>query len=236
MTLKDIERSAHDAYVSRMKCFYKCWNAQINGINDCPCEECSQSRAEDERRMSALVQEYALRRGFPKTSEGKESLNAALCAIQSRLDKEPQKHTITYKDEDLLESEHWWYVPYRWIGCAGFFVDKLDLYVDWLGSGAIMDLDNILWGHNHGIICDLVDFEFAPNTPRESAGILFTHVPAVDENYWDPSLVPDVFAAQFPMFRRHFVWSAIPMIRAAYDQGLRFSCVRHTHNPPPHSH
>jgi len=148
-------------------------------------------------------------------------------------DKEWAKE-IKYDLSQVTENERWWHIPYGWIGCFGFIVNKSDLDVNWLGS-ASMSLDDCFWGHDHGVYCDLVDFTFDVNTDAKLAMRLlplFKHThsvrggPPLSEPVWyRESELESEFARQFPAFRRHFVWPHIPNLRRAYEnEGLRFSC------------
>src|SRR5687768_6533534 len=44
---------------------------------------------------------------------------------------------------DALEAATWWYLPYSWIGCSGFVVEKATGQVHQMGSGA--GLETYLW-------------------------------------------------------------------------------------------
>src|SRR5207249_48675 len=99
-------------------------------------------------------------------------LDFALTCMQQRLDKERFQGTISYNTCDLLRAQRWWYIPYIWIGCSGFIVSLDSGYVNWLGSG--LSLKNCFWGHEHGVVFDLVDFVFSPDADRELAARLLT--------------------------------------------------------------
>lgn len=143
---------------------------------------------------------------------------------------------IKYDVSEVVENDRWWYVPFSWIGCFGFIVNKSDLYVNWLGSALHPNLEECLWGHDHGLYCEFVDFSFAPDTDTQLALRLLpkfkhTHAPdgaapLSDPAWYSESEIQLAFERQFPTFRRHFVWYAIPALRIAYEkEGLRFSCV-----------
>src|SRR5450756_3086975 len=132
-----------------------------------PCERCEKEAANAERVMQAVVEEFSLVRGAPETKESRESLDFALMHLKQPLEKERFRGTVSYNTRDLLRSQRWWYVPFRWIGCMGFIVNLDSGYVNWLGSGP--SLSNCFWGHEHGLFCELVDFAFAPDTDLELA-------------------------------------------------------------------
>ena len=55
-------------------------------------------------------------------------------AIKRRLIADGFRATLEYAPDKVIETDRWWYIPFCWIGCAGFIVSKDDLYVNWLGS------------------------------------------------------------------------------------------------------
>ncbi|WP_367874582.1 hypothetical protein [Luteolibacter sp. Populi] len=56
---------------------------------------------------------------------------------------------VEFDPEDVIESAKWWYIPFGWIGCAGFIIDKDGGYINQLGS--CHSLDECCWGHSNGI-------------------------------------------------------------------------------------
>jgi len=154
-------------------------------------------------------------------------------AIRRRFAVDGFQGMLEYEPSKMIETDRWWYVPFCWIGCAGFIVKKDDLYVNWLGSA--LSLEQCIWGHEHGIYCDLVDFTFSPETRRDLVERVVSRFKHTDPNekgeipdesvwYYRPN-IPAAVARQFPTFRRHFVWFAIPELFAAHErEGLRFTC------------
>lgn len=64
----------------------------------------------------------------------------------------PQKSLNTefeFNDDEVVESENWWYIPFVWLGCGGYIIDKLDGYINRLGPGQPLDL--CFWAHEHDI-------------------------------------------------------------------------------------
>src|ERR1043166_1881381 len=198
-----------------------------------PCERCANEAARHEQEMQNLIEEFSLVRGAPDTHESRISLDFALERIQERLDKEQFKGTVSYNNRDLLRSQRWYYIPYVWVGCRGFIVDLESGYVNWLGSA--LSLKDCVWGHEHGIVFDLVDFTFAADTPRELAARLLERfrrmVPGAPgaspkgPAWYRDSEIPAAMVNHFPIFRRHFAWYAIPeLFKACESEGLRFTC------------
>ncbi|MFO1501310.1 MAG: hypothetical protein U1G07_23465 [Verrucomicrobiota bacterium] len=153
-------------------------------------------------------------------------------AIRRRFTSEGFKGELRYDAARVIENDRWWYFPCGWIGSQGCIVNKDTLYVNWLGSSVC--LEHCLWGHDHGLFVDLVDFSFAPETNLDIARRLvsrFWHM-RPDSNGRQPrepvpyrdSEVDSALSSQFPHFRRHLVWYAIPEIRRAFEtSGLRFT-------------
>jgi hypothetical protein len=111
-------------------------------------------------------------------------------------------------------------------------VNKSDGYVIWLGSG--LGLEDCFWGHDHGLVVDLVDFSFAPATDLGLAARLlakFKHTRAntrgdlpTEPVWYRESEIAEAISSQFPVFKRHFVWHAIPQLRNASEHdGLLFT-------------
>ena|SRR6266498_1610527 len=202
-------------------------------IGSLPCWRCEREALDHEWEFKSLIKEFSLVRGPPDTDAARESLEFALRCIQKRLTEERFQMTVPCDTEDLLSSKTWWYVPYRWIGCRGFIVNLNEGYVNWLGSG--LRLRHCFWGHEHGIVCDLVDFTFSPDTAAELAARLLPRFKHLHSNaggvlpsapvWYRESEIPAALSNQFPTFRRHFVWSAIPVLFHAYEnEALRFTC------------
>lgn len=129
-------------------------------------------------------------------------------AIKRRFIADGFRGTLEYAADDVIETDRWWYIPFRWIGCAGFIVSKHDLYVNWLGSA--LSLEQCFWGHDHGVFCDLVAFTFSPDTDRALAARLlpqFKHMHPTargvlpSEPVWyQDSHIPAALLSQFPLF------------------------------------
>jgi hypothetical protein len=202
-------------------------------IGSLPCWRCEREALDHEWEFKSLIKEFGLVRGAPETDASRASLDFALTCIHKRLTKEQFSMSVSYDAQDLLCSGGWWYIPYRWIGCRGFIVNRDDGYVNWLGSA--LSLRDCFWGHERGVVCDLVDFTFSPDTDMEVALRLlprFKHMHAdasgrlPSEPVWyRESETPAALSNQFPTFKRHFVWFAIPDLFDACEKGgLRFTC------------
>lgn len=163
-------------------------------------------------------------------------------AIRRRITVDGFTGRLEYARDKVIENTRWWYIPFSWIGCGGFIVNKHDRYVNWLGSG--LTLEECFWGHDHGIFCDLVDFAFSPQTDKTLAARLllkFKHtlpnalgLPPGEPVWYRDSEVTDALANQFPTFNRHFVWNCIPEIHHAFEhEGLRFTCGISTSHAGP---
>jgi len=91
--------------------------------------------------------------------------------------------TIEIKQEYLIESLAWWYIPFGWIGCSGYIVDKNDGHVNQLGSA--YPLSVWFWGHIHGFKHDTYDFIITKINDQQQTlnfvntiGFRFPHVDA----------------------------------------------------------
>jgi len=154
-------------------------------------------------------------------------------AIRRRFAADVFRGQLKYEPAKVIETDRWWYIPFCWIGCAGFIVNKADLYVNWLGSG--LGLEQCFWGHDHGVYCDLVDFAFSPETDTRLAARLVSRFKHMRPNargvlpnepvWYRESEIPMVISSQFPTFRRHHVWCGIPdLFHSCENDGLRFTC------------
>ncbi len=206
-----------------------------------PCERCQGEAARREQIMESVAEEFSLVRGAPETEESGVSLDFALTSIQKHLDKERFQGTVSYNARDLLRSKRWWYIPYRWIGCRGFIVSLDSGYVNWLGSA--LSLSDCFWGHERGIVCELVDFTFSPGTDTGLASRLLTRFKHMHPDargrlpsepvWYRETEIPAALSNQFPTFKRHFVWFAIPELRHAHEkERLRFTCTPSTEAEP----
>jgi len=218
----------------------KCPNCGIE-VGSLPCWRCEREALDHEWEFKSLINEFSLVRGAPETDASRASLDFALTCLQRRLDKDRFQGTVNYKAHDLLRAQRWWYIPYGWIDCKGFIVNLDSGYVNWLGSG--LSLRDCFWGHERGVVCDLVDFVFFPDTDPELAARLlprFKHMHPdargrlPSEPIWyRESEIPAALSNQFPTFIRHFVWFAIPELLHAHEkEGLRFMCTPLTEAEP----
>ena len=167
----------------------------------------------------------------------KSPLEAVDDAIRRKFASEGFQGQLKYDATQVIETDRWWYIPCGWIGSAGCIVNKRDLYVNWLGSALPGDM--CIWGHEHGIFHDLIDFAFAPDTDMKLARKLlmrFKHmhpdaasVQPEHPVWYRETEIDAALSRQFPIFRRHFAWYGIPEIRRAYENdGLRFTATLST--------
>jgi len=154
-------------------------------------------------------------------------------AIRQRFKTDGFRGKMKYDTTETIENDRWWYIPFCWVGCAGFIVNKSDLYVNWLGSGIKLEL--CFWGHDRGIFSDMVDFTFSQDTSKDLAMRLISKFQHMQPNsrgalpsypvWYRDSEIPSAYSSQFPVFRNHFVWFAIPeLFRACETEGLQFTC------------
>lgn len=118
-------------------------------IGSLPCLYCEERLKRAESEMEKLVTEFSLIRGFPNEPERRHSFDAADSAFRRHLGSAGFEGEVSYKQDAVMESALWWYIPFYWIGCAGFIVEKADGAVNWLGSAHPLRL--CFWAHNRGL-------------------------------------------------------------------------------------
>jgi hypothetical protein len=113
------------------------------------CADCRAKVDEWRREREALLARYRCRRDDPSVLP--MTWDEALARVAAKVG-----HPIEVTQEGACESATWWYVPYTWIGCSGYFVDKADGLVTELGSCHPVDLD--FWAHDRGFRypCDVI--------------------------------------------------------------------------------
>jgi len=207
----------------------------LSEVPSLPCPFCEEHiRKEEEeawdRLWRAARDEFALIAGPPATESDRASLELALEAMHRRLEKDGFQDDLRFDHIKLLRCDDWWYIPFSWIGCFGFIVDRRDGYVDRLSSG-LMTLSDCFWGHNRGIICDPIDFTFTPEVSASEETILslvkifrrcVRTTPGGDLDYVRYSIedAREAIKTRFPTFKFHYAWAAIPELREATGRGL----------------
>jgi len=188
-----------------------------------PCEVC-----DEEGRTRRLVRDFGLTRGIPTTGSEVESFDQAMKQLRSRLDAEEFEGQIKFKQEDVLYSPAWWYIPFTRIGCSGFIVSRLDGHVNWLGSSN--SLADCFWAQNHGITADETDFIIEHIEDYDGTLIMvrnFTHPDSFSADsvrYYSATQAAaalDTLPAAFLAYR---LWFNFELIRDAATSGaFRFS-------------
>jgi hypothetical protein len=201
----------------------------------CPfCKEredwCKEQKDEWDRRWRAAKEEFSLISGPPTNESDRASLKLALEAMRRRFEKDRFQGELRFDHAKLLRCDNWWYIPFSWIGCFGFIVDRRDGGVDWLSSG-FMTLSDCFWGHNRGIICGPIDFTFTPEVSASEDTILslvkmfrrcVRRAQSEDLDYVGYSIedAMEAIKTRFPTFKFHCAWGAIPAIREATEREL----------------
>src|SRR5215208_3419801 len=96
-------------------------------MRDGRCEHCLQQVRRHEEEYRQLIRTFNLRRGPPLSASNLASLYEAERRVKALLKHRQFEGVMEYPQADVLESESWWYIPYRWIGCFGFIVSKKSL-------------------------------------------------------------------------------------------------------------
>jgi hypothetical protein len=133
---------------------------------DGECGAC-QARAREEQRV--MYARYAVREGdparLPMTLEEAAVRVSAHLGGPLRIDASGDEGT--FDSRQALEAATWWYVPYSWIGCAGFVVEKATGQVHQMGSNA--GLDTYLWAQARGLLWDRADLVIDAVRDRDAA-------------------------------------------------------------------
>jgi hypothetical protein len=63
-------------------------------------------------------------------SANNATISEAVDAIRRRFVADGFRGTLKYATDEVIETDRWWYIPYGWIGCAGFIVNKDDSSIE----------------------------------------------------------------------------------------------------------
>lgn len=86
--------------------------------------------------------------GVPKAGASIDGAISNLAIAKEHLERKLGRG-VSFEESQVIEAPRWWYIPYVWIGCSGFIIDKADGYINQLGS--CHSLDDCFWAHNRGI-------------------------------------------------------------------------------------
>ncbi len=125
-------------------------------------EECSkifvQRQVEAEEKIQAAKKQEVIsdRRFLAKYAVAGEYLsdqeNSDYLDVKSFLETKINSKGHHYSSGKAFENENWWYIPYSFIGCVGYIVEKQSKDVYCLGSGAAvryreyLNGGSLLWG------------------------------------------------------------------------------------------
>ena len=104
------------------------------------------TESEFEAEFERSVAPYRSSPGSNQFQDGSviRSLNDAVAHLRKSLGEE-----FDLDITRVIESKDWWYIPFVWIGCRGYIVDKLNGYINQLGSCHPLDL--CFWAHERNI-------------------------------------------------------------------------------------
>ncbi len=102
--------------------------------------------------------------GVPNAGSPIDGRIATLATAKQHLERALETE-FSCDDSEAIEAPEWWYIPYGWIGCAGFIIDKADGYINQLGS--CHSLDDCFWAHNRGIKYGYADLTITQVNDRE---------------------------------------------------------------------
>lgn len=140
---------------------------------------------------------------------------------------------VQFDERKVIESSDWWYLPYIWIGCAGYIVDKNDGYITQLGS--CHTLDDCFWAQNHGVKYKYADLTvLRVNDEEQTVGTLMgmgnraSINPIANKSdadrervkYWTPDELKGQLDSLPVTFENQMLWFTIPALRHATENGF----------------
>lgn len=192
-----------------------------------PCADCAEDRARRKRERQVLIRQFALERGGGRDPAERASFARALDCLRTFLAAEGSETDLRFREEDVLYSACWWYVPAGFVGCAGYLVDRADGLVHALGS--CHPLDVCFWAQNRGFRARFTDFVI------EEIGDLADSVGLVSRFAWPEGAGNEVYGtararaalASLPArFLRHTFWFELDDLRRAEGRGvIRFTAA-----------
>lgn len=104
---------------------------------------------------------FGFRPYAPSEDQHGMSLNEAEALVSARLGRplvrRLDEQEVGYDRRGVLASDELFYIPYTWIGCAGYIVERATSTVKPLGSG--MGVEEQIWAWYRGIAYDTNDLE-----------------------------------------------------------------------------
>lgn len=147
---------------------------------------------------------------------------------------------ISFQESQVIEAPRWWYIPYGWIGCAGFIIDKADGYINQLGS--CHSLDDCFWAHNRGIKYGYADLTIHQITNLKStidtlmkmgSRAPFNPIPnrpntsGKGSEFWTREELEAILEGLPVTFSNQILWFTIPALRNAETQSFcKFEVTR----------
>jgi hypothetical protein len=195
-------------------------------LADGACGSCQEREREEQRVMYAR---YAVRADDPARvpmtlEEAAMRVSEHLGAVL-RIDASGDEGT--FDSQEALEAATWWYVPYSWIGCAGFVVEKATGQVHRMGSNA--GLDTYLWAQARGLLWERADLVIDAVRDRDVAIRWLRRVVCVPTSDHHPLYGPGAeelatMLADLPLrFRAQQIGLWLPDLRAGIEAGA-FAC------------
>jgi hypothetical protein len=143
-------------------------------IKSLPCPHCKANERQIRLNREELAAEFSLKLGPPEDPEGIRSLEAADAALRSHYRAPGAQYEVSYDKSKVMESSHWWYLPFCWVGSAGDIVEKSDGAINSLGSGFPLRL--WFWAHNRGLWTTLTDITILKVSSSEDARALMLDI------------------------------------------------------------
>jgi hypothetical protein len=145
-------------------------------------------------------------------------------------------HPIEVTRDGACEAATWWFVPYRWIGCAGFFVDKIDGLVTQLGSCHQPDL--YFWAHDRGFRypCDLIVeqvYDLAGTVAFLKSVLAYPEADQRPGRGWSSEALTQALGALPCRFRHQDFWFELPEFRSHASPSLFEYSLERDSGPDP---
>lgn len=198
---------------------------------DCP--ECLQDmraqlayldnqKSEYEKWYAALAARLGLAQGMPTDPAERASFDLALQRLKNAWCKAGREGEVAFEDTKILSSPRWWFIPFGWVGCSGFIVDRESGHVNKLGSCHGLDL--CFWAQDHGIVAGDTDFVIHEVRDMEHAqavvqGFIHPSWTTTEIRHYSKQEAAQVLASLPAEFPSQELWFSFPHIREAAEVG-----------------
>ncbi|WP_395744194.1 hypothetical protein [Prosthecobacter sp.] len=171
---------------------------------------------------SDLAERLRLAQGMPIDLSEKKSFDQALQRLRDVWIAAGGEGEVIFDDTNILASPRWWYIPFVWVGCSGFIVDRKSGHVNHLGSCHGLDL--CFWAQDQGIVAGDTDFviheirdmEYAQSVVR---GFVHPNSTAEQARHYTKIEAAQALESLPAEFLSHELWFSFDAIREAVEAG-----------------